>query len=50
MAAFVPARKLYAANGFRECAPFADYVLDRNSVFMTKALRESAPVQQSALT
>jgi len=32
---FVPARALYAKHGFVECAPFADYVLDPNSVFMT---------------
>lgn len=38
MAAFAPARRLYAASGFRACAPFADYVLDPNSVFMTKEL------------
>jgi putative acetyltransferase len=41
MAAFGPARRLYAARGFRECAPFADYILDPNSVFMTVELRES---------
>jgi putative acetyltransferase len=43
MAAFAPARRLYAANGFRECAPFADYVADPNSVFMTRELRVRAP-------
>lgn len=37
-AAFEPARALYARFGFRDCAPFGDYVLDPNSVFMTKAL------------
>jgi putative acetyltransferase len=31
---FAPARRLYARNGFTECQPFADYVLDPNSVFM----------------
>ena len=31
---FAPARQLYARNGFTECPPFADYVLDPNSVFM----------------
>ena len=35
---FAPARKLYSKNGFEECGPFADYVLDPFSVFMTKAL------------
>jgi len=38
MAAFAPARRLYAACGFKECAPFADYVPDPNSVFMSKQL------------
>ena len=32
---FAPARKLYQKYGFVECAPFADYKLDPNSVFMT---------------
>jgi putative acetyltransferase len=31
---FAPARRLYTRNGFTECPPFADYVLDPNSVFM----------------
>ncbi|TLM82676.1 GNAT family N-acetyltransferase [Pseudarthrobacter sp. NamE2] len=31
---FAPARRLYARNGFTECPPFADYVMDPNSVFM----------------
>ncbi|MDA4844080.1 GNAT family N-acetyltransferase [Hoeflea poritis] len=35
MDAFAPARKLYARYGFSLCPPFADYVLDPNSVFMT---------------
>ncbi len=39
MEAFEPARQLYARAGFTLCAPFADYVEDPNSVFMTKALR-----------
>ncbi len=38
MDAFTPARNLYAKNGFTECGPFADYVLDPYSVFMSKAL------------
>lgn len=37
-AAFVPARELYARFGFRYCAPFADYVHDPYSVFMTREL------------
>jgi putative acetyltransferase len=36
--AFAPARSLYAAFGFTSCAPFADYILDPYSVFMTKQL------------
>jgi len=35
---FIPARALYARYGFVECAPFADYREDPNSVFMTKLL------------
>lgn len=34
MAAFAPARALYAATGFTVCAPFADYELSPHSVFM----------------
>jgi putative acetyltransferase len=36
--AFVPAQRLYASFGFTRCAPFADYVADPNSVFMTREL------------
>ena len=35
---FDPARQLYQKFGFRKCAPFAGYVEDPNSVFMTMAL------------
>lgn len=38
MAAFEPARRLYAGFGFEYCEPFADYVEDPNSVFMTREL------------
>ena len=38
MAAFEPARQLYLRAGFRYCPPFADYILDPNSVFMTMEL------------
>jgi len=38
MAAFDPARKLYEKFGFEYCEPFADYVEDPNSVFMTKEI------------
>lgn len=37
-AVFIPARKLYAKFGFKECPPFGDYVEDPYSVFMTKEL------------
>ncbi len=37
-AMFEPARRLYARAGFAECPPFADYVLDPMSVFMTRTL------------
>jgi putative acetyltransferase len=38
MEAFVSARALYARFGFNTCGPFADYVEDSNSVFMTREL------------
>lgn len=36
--AFAPARSLYASYGFTYCGPFADYVLDPYSVFMTREI------------
>lgn len=39
MEVFKPARIMYEGFGFIECEPFADYYLDRNSVYMTKSLR-----------
>ena len=38
---FRPARALYSRHGFVECPPFADYVPDPNSIFMSLDLRES---------
>jgi putative acetyltransferase len=38
MDAFLPARTLYAKYGFTDCEPFAGYILDPNSTFMTKEL------------
>lgn len=38
MAEFSAARALYATEGFTDCAPFGDYVLDPLSVFMTRTL------------
>jgi putative acetyltransferase len=38
MDGFEPARRLYTRFGFDPCEPFADYVDDPNSVFMTKHL------------
>ncbi len=38
MQAFEPARKLYSDFGFTYCEPFADYVEDPHSVFMTREL------------
>src|SRR5580693_9535210 len=32
---FRPARAFYSRHGFVECPPFADYLLDPNSVFMS---------------
>ncbi len=36
--AFAPAQRLYTSFGFKECGPFADYVKDVNSIFMSKEL------------
>jgi putative acetyltransferase len=38
MAAFAPARSLYASAGFQPCEPFGDYRPSRNSTFMTLVL------------
>ena len=38
MEAFAPARRLYERFGFEYCGPFAEYVMDPNSVFMTLRL------------
>ena len=38
MDAFEPARRLYAKFGFSLCGPFAGYVEDPNSVFLTREL------------
>jgi putative acetyltransferase len=38
MAYFEPARQLYAKFNFKPCPPFADYVEDANSVFMSMQL------------
>lgn len=35
---FVPARRLYEAHGFAECAPFGDYAPDPFSMCMTRTL------------
>ncbi len=39
MDAFLPARRLYAAYGFRACGPFGEYTEDQNSYFMHLPLR-----------
>ncbi|MBI3716035.1 MAG: GNAT family N-acetyltransferase [Betaproteobacteria bacterium] len=36
--AFEPAHRLYAKFGFKRCGPFASYLEDPNSVFMTQEL------------
>ena len=38
MAAFAPARSLYASAGFRRCGPFGDYGPGGSSTFMTLSL------------
>ena len=46
MAFFEPARRLYETFGFSYCAPFADYVEDPNSVFMSLDLRSCSQSPQ----
>jgi len=36
--AFDPARSMYESFGFTYCSPFADYIEDPNSVFLTRSL------------
>lgn len=36
---FVAACELYRRHGFVECPPFGEYVVDPNSVFMSRTLR-----------
>lgn len=38
MDVFEPARAFYTSFGFEHCDPFADYVEDANSVFMTRKI------------
>lgn len=45
--AFAPARALYARFGFRPCAPFAGYVEDPYSVFMSLELSAYIGVRES---
>ncbi|MET3920593.1 GNAT family N-acetyltransferase [Arthrobacter sp. UYEF20] len=40
---FAPARRLYHRHGFLDCPPFAGYVLDPNSIFMTLDLAAHEP-------
>ena len=47
-APFVAAQKLYAREGYVESGPFADYVLDPFSMFMTKALNQVSLASASA--
>src|SRR5262245_61152132 len=41
---FEPAHKLYGKFGFSTCPPFATYITDPNSVFMTMALNHNQPL------
>jgi putative acetyltransferase len=43
MAAFAPARSLYASAGFTLCGPFGDYGPSPNSTFMTMPLDHPEP-------
>jgi putative acetyltransferase len=49
MAAYAPARALYARSGFMICEPFGGYVSDPYSVFMTRiALKPPAAAAPAA--
>jgi len=45
---FLPARAFYKRHGFVECLPFADYILDPNSVFMSLDLQEPKTLLRKA--
>jgi putative acetyltransferase len=45
MAAFAPARSLYASAGFVPCGPFAEYSSSPHNMFMTLSLAETAADQ-----
>ncbi|MFF4364817.1 GNAT family N-acetyltransferase [Streptomyces sp. NPDC001594] len=45
---FRPARKLYEKFGFVPCEPFADYLPDTNSTFMTRRLRPAVAAPAGA--
>ncbi|GAA5109729.1 GNAT family N-acetyltransferase [Haloechinothrix salitolerans] len=47
MAAFAPARALYASMGFEPCEPFGDYRASPNSVCMTLTLEPRSVVTPS---
>jgi putative acetyltransferase len=47
MEAFAPARALYAGFGFKPCGPFATYVVDPNSVFMTRTVPRQARLESA---
>jgi putative acetyltransferase len=47
MAAFAPARALYARFGFINCGPFGDYRLDPNSIYMTRDLAAGAAAPET---
>jgi L-amino acid N-acyltransferase YncA len=44
---FLPARRLYRSYGFRDCPPFAPYVADPNSVFLTLDLGDDQDVVET---
>jgi putative acetyltransferase len=44
MAAFAPARSLYASAGFVPCGPFAEYRPSPHNTFMTLSLGPAAAV------
>lgn len=47
---FAPARAFYQRYGFKECQPFAAYVEDPNSVYMTLELADQQAIPAEPMT
>ncbi|ALM54804.1 hypothetical protein AR456_18070 [Halomonas huangheensis] len=47
---FAPARAFYQRHGFKECQPFAEYVEDPNSVYMSLELADQQAIPAEPVT